>query len=148
MVFALEDEKKGGRDRTRHHSAGREALDLSKHGLHSPPRIWRLNSDALVCVVGPFELNGVAAEGAGLPRADIADFTVVVVVPALARNGIGDRFAEFVRSGGSECVEVGDAAEAASATRVRHHRIEDAVVDGVVIAAENLAGGAAALGDG
>src|SRR5712664_4480455 len=108
----------------------------------------RLNSDALVCVVGPFELNGVAAESAGLPRADIADFTVVVVVPTLARNGIGDRFTEFVRSGGSESVEIGDAAETASATGVRHHGVEDAVVNGVVIAAENLARGAAALSDG
>src|SRR5258708_18597857 len=108
----------------------------------------RLNSDALVCVVGPFQLNGVAAEGAGLPRADITDFTVVVVVPALTRNGIGDRFAEFMRSGRSERVEVGDTAEATSATGVRHHGVEDAAVDGVVIPAENLTGRAATLRNG
>ncbi len=103
---------------------------------------------AAVGGVGPFELDGVGAEGAGLPGADVADFAVVVVVPPLAGNGIGDGFAEFVRRGGGKRVESGDAAEAAGAARVRHHGVEDVVVDGVVIAAENFAGGAAALGDG
>ncbi len=105
-------------------------------------------SETAVGLVGPFELNGVAAKHAGLPRADVADFAVVVVVPALAGDGVGDGFAELVRAGGRESVEVGDAAKTARAARVRHHRVKDAVVDRVVIAAGDLAGGAAALGDG
>src|SRR6202790_3855228 len=98
--------------------------------------------------VGPFELDGVATEGAGLPGADVADFAVVVVVPASPWDGIGDRFAELVRGGGGERVESGDSAEATGATGIGHDGIKDVVVDGVVIAAENLAGGAAALGNG
>jgi len=97
--------------------------------------------------VGPFELDGIDTEGARLPGADVANFAVVVVVPALARNRIGDRFAELVRRGGSERVESGTAAETASAAWIWHHGVEGVVVDGVVIAAENFAGGATALGD-
>src|SRR5713226_6117069 len=109
------------------------------------PTTVRRDLDATVGSVGPFELDGVGAEGARLPGADVADFAVVVVVPALAGDGIGDRFAEFVRRGGGERVESGDAAETAGAARVRHHAVEDAVIYGVVIATENFAGGAASL---
>src|ERR1700682_5522714 len=105
--------------------------------------VWK--SDALVRMVRPFERDRVTAEGAGLPGADVADFAVVVVVPALAGEGVGDGFAEFVGSGGGEGVEIGKAAKAAGAAGIGHDGIEDAVVDGVVIAAENFAGGAAAL---
>src|SRR5713226_5122327 len=112
------------------------------------PTTVRRDLDATVGSVGPFELDGVAAEGAGLPGADVADFAVVVVVPALAGNGIGDSFAQLVRSGGGERVESGDASKTAGATGIRHHGVENTVVDGVVIAAEDFAGGAAALGHG
>ena len=56
--------------------------------------------EAGVGFIGPFKLDGVIAELFCLPRADVADFAVVVVVPALAGDGIGDGFAEFVRRGG------------------------------------------------
>src|SRR4029077_923195 len=52
-----------------------------------------------------------------------------------------------MRSSGGEGVESGSSAETAGASRVRHDGVKDAVVDGVVIAAEDFAGGAAALGD-
>ena len=52
--------------------------------------------DAGAGLVGPFELDGEVAEAAGFPGADVADFAVRVVVPALAGDGIGDGFAEFV----------------------------------------------------
>ncbi len=52
--------------------------------------------DAVAGGVGPFELDGVGADLLGFPGADVADFAVAVVVPALAGDGIGDGFAEFV----------------------------------------------------
>src|SRR5579864_5573193 len=51
-------------------------------------------------------------------------------------------------AGGGERVEGGNAAEATGATGIGHHGVEDVVVDGVVIAAENLARSATALRDG
>lgn len=47
--------------------------------------------------IGPFELDCVLAQLAGLPGTDVPNFAVVVVVPALAGNRIGDRFAQFMR---------------------------------------------------
>src|SRR5258707_4849377 len=118
-------------------------------GLHLlPANTSRSPSDALVCLVSPFKLDGVAAEGAGLPGADVADFAVVVVVPALAGNGIGDSFAQLVRSRGGARIEIWDPSKTAGTTGIRHHGVENTVVDGVVIAAEDFAGGAAALGHG
>jgi len=80
-----------------------------------------------------------------LPGADVADFAVVVVVPALAGDGVGDGFAEFVRRCGGESIDVGESAETSSAAGIRHDSVEDVVVDGVVIAAEDLAGCGASL---
>src|SRR5437764_7186191 len=56
----------------------------------------RTLSDACVLLVRPLELHGVAAELAGLPGADVPDLAVLVVVPALASNGIGDRLAQLM----------------------------------------------------
>src|SRR2546421_44462 len=109
-------------------------------------RLKRLRLEAAVGFVGPFELNSEAAEGTGLPGADVGDFAVVVVVPALTGNGVGDGFAKFVGSSGGKGVEVRESAEAASAAGIRHYGVEDAgVADGVVIATEDFARGAAAL---
>jgi hypothetical protein len=107
----------------------------------------REGSEALAGFVGPFELDGVAAEGASLPGADVADFAVVIVVPTLAGDGVGNGFAEFVGRGGGERVEVRESAEAPCTAGIRHDGVEDAVVDGVVIAAEHFAGSAASLDD-
>jgi hypothetical protein len=97
--------------------------------------------------VGPFELDGVAAQLFGFPSADIADFTIGIVVPALTRDGIGDGFAEFARTGGSESGESVESTLTARTTGERHDAIVDAPDSGVVIATEILAGGSAALSD-
>jgi hypothetical protein len=105
------------------------------------------SSDAAACFVGPFELDGVAAEDPSLPGADVADFAVVIVVPTLAGDGVGNGFAEFVGRSGCERVEVSESAETPRAAGIGHDGVEDAVVDGVVIAAEHFAGSGASLND-
>ena len=79
----------------------------------------------------------------GFPGADVADFAVIVVVPALAWDGIGDGFAKFVRRGGADNRESIESALASGATGVGHDGVEDIVGSGAVIAAEILAGGGA-----
>src|ERR1700680_4411087 len=86
-------------------------------------------SDALTGRVGPLELDRVRAELLRLPRADVADLTVGVVVVALSRHGICDGFAKLMRAGGGERVEDAQAAGAAAAVRVRHHRVEERPAD-------------------
>src|SRR6185437_12977216 len=102
-------------------------------------------SDARVLLVRPLELHGVVAEPAGLPGADVADLAVLVVVPAVAWHGIGDRLAQLVRARGGEGVEQRQPARAAGAAGVRHDGVEDVCAGGVVVPAERLARAAAAL---
>src|SRR3974377_1097892 len=103
-------------------------------------------SNAGIGGVGPFELDGVVAELLGLPGADVADLAVIVVVPALTRNGIGDGFAEFMGRSRRERGEGVESTETAGAARKGHHGIVDAAGgSGVVIAAEIFAGGGRAL---
>src|SRR4029077_12895893 len=49
--------------------------------------------------VRPFKLDGVGAEAASFPRADITYLTVVIVVPPLSGNRIRGGFTERVGSG-------------------------------------------------
>jgi hypothetical protein len=53
----------------------------------------RLTLLALICLVRPFQLHRVAAELLRLPRADVANLAVDVVVPTLARDRISDGLA-------------------------------------------------------
>jgi hypothetical protein len=100
-------------------------------------------------LVGPLLLDSVVAYLLGFPGANVADFAVVVVVPALAWDGIGDGFAKFVRRGGADNGESIESALASGATGVGHDGVEDIVGSGAVIAAEILTGGGAvAHGDG
>lgn len=92
-------------------------------------------------------MNGVRAYGFGFPCADVADFTVGVVVPALAGDGIGDGFAEFVGRSGSERIESGQASLAARAAGIGHYGVEE-TVGSVMIAAEFGAGSGTRHGDG
>src|SRR6266481_9352412 len=96
-------------------------------------------------LVRPFQLNRAAAEDACFPRANVPDLPVVVVVPTLAGHRVRDCFAKFVRRRGSERVGDGQAAGAPRTTGVRHDRVENVAAGRVVIAAEILAGSAAAL---
>src|SRR5579859_3009704 len=93
-------------------------------------------SDAPARGVRPLELHRVTAKLLCLPRADVADLSVLVVVVALARNRVGDRFAELMRARRSERVEQRQSAHATAAIGVRHHRVEGRAVDVAVIAAE------------
>ena len=61
-------------------------------------------------------MDRVATEGSGFPGTNITDFAVVVVVPSLAGDRVGDGFAELVGSGGGESVEVRDAAKGTNDT--------------------------------
>ena len=47
----------------------------------------------LVSFVRPFELHGVLTDFFGLPRTNIANFAIGIVVPALTGNRIGNGFA-------------------------------------------------------
>src|SRR5690349_6099535 len=95
--------------------------------------------------VGPFELDSVVAKRAGLPSADVTDFAVGVVVPALPGNGIGDRLAEFVRGRRGKCVERRESAGAAGTARIGHYGVVDVAAESVVVTAERLARGAVSL---
>ena len=95
--------------------------------------------DAGIGGIRPFQLHDIAAERLGFPCADIADFSVRVVIPASAGNGIGDGFAKFVRGGGSEGVGDAKTAGAPGTAGVRHDRIENVAAGGVVIATKFLA---------
>src|SRR5579859_750995 len=96
-------------------------------------------------LVRPKELNRVVSQLFGLPGADVADLAVLVVVPALARDGVGDRLGQFVRAGGGERVERLEVAGAAVAAWVRHYRVEELAADVAVVAAEVGAGTTASL---
>ena len=52
--------------------------------------------EALFRSIRPLELDRVFAQLLGLPGADIADLSVAVIVPTLAGDRIGDRFAKLV----------------------------------------------------
>jgi hypothetical protein len=92
-------------------------------------------------------LNRVIPERPRFPRANIADLSIVVVIPALPGNRIRNRFAEFMRTRGSQSVGDSEAAGASGTSGLRHHRVENIVARGVVVAAEILAGGSASLLD-
>src|SRR5882762_5464990 len=114
-------------------SAHNSARNKTIRKSHARPRLVR-----------PFQLNCVTAERPCFPRANVAYLTVAVVVPSLAGHRIGDGFAKFVRGGGSKRVDDAKAAGAPGTSGIRHDRIENVAVGGVVIAAEFPAGSAAA----
>ncbi len=95
--------------------------------------------------IGPFQLHRVAAKRLGFPRADVADFSVGIVIPAGAGNGIRDGLAKFVGRGGRERVGNSQAAFASGAAGIGHRGIKNIIGSGVVIAAKSLAGFCAAL---
>src|SRR5207237_4139626 len=99
--------------------------------------------DALSLLVRPLHLHGVAGDLLEAPGADVADFTVHVVVPPGAGNRVGDRLAQLVGTGSRHRVQRRKTAQASSAGRVRHHRVVR-LAGVVVIAAVALAGTSAA----
>src|SRR5450755_394075 len=96
-------------------------------------------SNAFVRMVRPLQLDHVLADLLGLPGADVTDLAVVVVVPALAWDRIGDGLAQLMRTRGRERVDRRQTSRASRATRIRHRRVEDLSGDVVVVPAERLA---------
>ena len=82
-----------------------------------------------------------------LPRADVADFAVRIIIPARAGNGVGNRLAQFVRTCRSQGVRGTEAAKASATSGKGHDRVEDGPADIVVVAAEGRARRRAALDD-
>src|SRR5579872_7423508 len=109
---------------------------------------YEMRLHARVGLVRPLLLHRILADLLRLPCADIADLAVVLVVPALPWYRIGDGLAQLMRAGRGQCVQRGHAPQAAAAIGERHHRVEDAAVDGLVVATERLARAAAALHHG
>src|SRR5437588_10257516 len=97
-------------------------------------------SDAGPGVIGPFLLNCVVANLLCLPGADIADFAVGIVVPALSRDRVGDCFAQLVRTGVGQGIKNRQIGGAAGAIRVWLNRVEDLPIDTVMVTAKHLAG--------
>src|SRR5437660_2334758 len=80
----------GGKRRPPQTAAATSAREPQEHSQDWLCYRRQMRLDAGAGGVGPFELHGVGAELLCFPGADVADFAVVVVVPALAGNGIGD----------------------------------------------------------
>src|SRR5580692_1098654 len=76
-------------------------------------------------LIGPFELDCVFAKRAGFPCTDVSNLAIVVVVPTLPGNWVGDRFAKFMRRCRRERIEGSQAACASSTARIWHHRVVD-----------------------
>src|SRR5450631_1559934 len=108
---------------------------LAQHGTPECAR----GSNALVCLVGPFQLHRVGPDLLRLPSADVADLTVVVVVPALSRNRVGDGFAQLMRTGRREGIERRESARTSHEPRLCHRRIKQLTSDIVVVATKGLA---------
>lgn len=96
------------------------------------------NLYTLVVPVGPFQLYSVLPNLLCLPGADIADFAVCVVVPALPRYRIRDGFTKLMRTGRRQSVQYRQTAKTARTARVWHYGVEYLAGNVIVVAAECL----------
>src|SRR5579864_4097037 len=80
-------------------------------------------------LIGPFKLDRIIAKSAGFPCTDVPDFTIFIVIPTLPGNGVGDRFAKFMRGCRSESIKGSQAASATRAARIRHHGVVDPLTE-------------------
>jgi hypothetical protein len=70
--------------------------------------LWRLRLWCLQALVGPvrpLQLHRVLAVLLCLPRTDVADLAIHIVVPAAPGDRIGDRLAQLMRAGRCQRVE-------------------------------------------
>src|SRR5258708_6850032 len=102
-------------------------------------------SDTGLGIIGPFLLNCVVTNLLRLPRTDIANFAIGIVVPTLPRDRVGNCFAQLVRTGVSQGIQYRQIAGAAGAIRIRLYRVEDLPIDIVMVAAKRLARTTSAL---
>src|SRR4029077_6011904 len=103
--------------------------------------------DAGFRFVGPFQLDDVTAESFGFPCADVADFSVRIVIPASTGDGIGDGFTKFVRGSGGERVRNCETSFASCAAGIGHDGIKNIAAGGVMVAAKSVTGFGAPLTD-
>jgi hypothetical protein len=61
--------------------------------------------EAATTAIRPLLLDGVVTDLFCLPGANVSDFPVLIVVPALPRDGVSDGLAQLVRSGDGERLE-------------------------------------------
>src|SRR5579859_324050 len=109
----------------------------------SPGKSGRNELSALntaIRAVRPLLLHGIVADRFCLPGADVADFAVGLVIPALTGNRVCDRLVEFVRTGGCERVKCREVGGASRTVGIGHDGVKDLTVDGIVIAAKRRAG--------
>src|SRR5207302_3753253 len=79
------------------------------------------SSDTIVRLIGPYLLHIVLADHLELPGTDITNLPIVVIVPPLARNRIGDGFGQFMRGGACQGLERRQPTEAAGTPGIGHH---------------------------
>ena len=94
--------------------------------------------DAGIGAVGPFQLDGVVAYLLCFPRAYVADFAVVLIVPSLPWDWVGDGFGQFVGTGGCEGIKCSQGADATLTVGIGHYSVKDLSVNVVVVATECL----------
>ena len=97
-------------------------------------------SDAGIGTVRPFQLDGVIAYLLCFPGTDVANFTVILIVPSLSGDRVGDGFAQLMRTGRRECIECSQTTCATLTIGIGHYGVKDLPIDVVVIATECLTG--------
>ena len=95
--------------------------------------------DAGTGLIRPLKLDGVVAQLLCFPGTNVANLAVVLIVPTLAGDGIGDGFAQFMGTGGCERIKGCQASQTALTIGIGHCSIEDLTVDVIVITTEGLA---------
>lgn len=104
--------------------------------------------NAALGVIRPLHLHSVVADLLKMPGADVANLSIILIVPSLPRNGVRYSLAQFVGTGCRKGVEDGEVVHAALAIGIGHHGVENLPVNGIVIATECLAGAYLSLRDG
>ena len=96
--------------------------------------------DTGIGVVRPLQLDGVVPNLLCFPGADVAYFTVVLIVPSLSWDWVGDGFAQFMGTGRGERIKSSKIARATLTIGIGHYSVKDLPVYVVVIPTEGLTG--------
>src|SRR5216683_2821756 len=94
--------------------------------------------------IGPLQLNHISTIPTNLPGTNVADFPVLVVIPASAGYRVRNRFADLVGRDYRECIKCRHSSRASRAVRKGKNRIIDGLAaygERVMIPTEGLAGG-------
>jgi len=93
-------------------------------------------SNTGVGVVRPLQLDGVVPYLLCFPGTDIANFTIVLVVPSLSWDGISDGFTQFMGTGRRNCIKHSQTTHATVTIGIGHYSVKDLSVCVVVIPTE------------